>query len=109
MAKSLALDDRALVEWLVAAEQSVALGTDNHPLFETSLDDTACAIRRLPNGLVSITEVPRAHLQSARERVRTFLGDRVTSFVKLSVETPIRAATRYFLTAVKEGELSTRR
>ena len=100
----LALDDRALVEWLINAEQSVALGTDNHPLFETSLDDTACAIRRLPNGLVSITEVPRAHLQSARERVRTLLGDRVTSFVKLSVETPIRAATRYFLTAVKEGE-----
>ena len=101
----LALDDRALVEWLIGAEQNVVLGTDNHPLFETSLDDTACTIRRLPNGLVSITEVPRAHLQSARERVRTLLGDRVTSYVKLSVETPIRAAARYFLTAVKEGEL----
>ena len=101
----LALDDRALVQWLINAEQTVALGTDNHPLFETSLDDTACVIRRLPNGLVSITEVPRAHMQSSRERVRTLLGDRITSFVKLSVETPIRAAARYFLTAVKEGEL----
>src|SRR3954449_3832344 len=34
----LALDERDLVKWLIAAEQQVVLGTDNHPLFETSLD-----------------------------------------------------------------------
>ncbi|HYJ91248.1 MAG TPA: hypothetical protein VEV84_08070 [Pyrinomonadaceae bacterium] len=101
----LALDDRSLVQWLINAEQQVALGTDSHPLFETSLDDTACTIRRLPNGLVSITEVPRVHIQSARERVRTLLGDRITSFLNLTVETPIRTTARYFLTAMKEGEL----
>ena len=100
----LALDDRALAEWLITAEQQVILGTDNHPLFETSLDDTACAIRRLPNGLVAMTEVPRAHVLSGRERVRTLVGDRVTSGLNVTIETPVRTLARYFLTAVAEGE-----
>ncbi|HSU26642.1 MAG TPA: hypothetical protein VLI65_11705 [Pyrinomonadaceae bacterium] len=100
----LALDDQDLVKWLVTAEQQVILGTDNHPLFETSLDDTACVIRRLPNGLVAITEVPRAHVLAARERVRTLIGDRVVSYVDTCIETPVRSTARYFLTAVKEGE-----
>lgn len=101
----LALDDRSLLEWLITAEQQVVLGTDNHPLFETSLDDTACVIRRLPNGLVAMTEVPRAHVLAARERVLSLLGDRVGSQVDLTIETPVRTAARYFLTAIKEGEL----
>jgi hypothetical protein len=101
----LALGDRELVEWLITAEQQVVLGIDNHPLFETSLDDTACVIRRLPNGLVAMTEVPRAHVLSARERVRSLLGDRITSNLDLAIETPVRSTARYFLTAVKEGEL----
>ena len=100
----LALDDHALVEWLITAEQQVILGTDNHPLFETSLDDTACVIRRLPNGLVSMTEVPRVHVLAARERVRTLLGDRLDSNLNVSIETPVRTVARYFLTAVEEGE-----
>ncbi|HEX6125709.1 MAG TPA: hypothetical protein VFZ23_10105 [Pyrinomonadaceae bacterium] len=100
----LALDDAELGEWLITAEQQVVLGTDNHPLFETSLDDTACAIRRLPNGLVAMTEVPRAHVLAARERVRSLLGDRVSSHINISIETPVRTTARYFLTAVPEGE-----
>lgn len=101
----LALSDDDLARWLISAEQQVLPGTDNHPLFETSLDDTACVIRRLPNGLVAMTEVPRAHVLAARERIRTLLGDRVTSYVNACIETPIRSIARYFLTAVKEGEL----
>ncbi|MEP6704594.1 MAG: hypothetical protein ABJB34_07295 [Acidobacteriota bacterium] len=101
----LALDDRSLLEWLITAEQKVVLGTDNHPLFETSLDDTACVIRRLPNGLIAMTEVPRAHVLAARERIQTLLGDRTSSPVDLTIETPVRTTARYFLTAVKEGEL----
>ena len=101
----LALADRELLEWLITAEHQVVLGTDNHPLFETSLDDTACAIRRLPNGLIAMTEVPRAHVLAARERIRRLLGDRASSYVNLTIETPVRSAARYFLTAVKEGEL----
>jgi hypothetical protein len=100
----LALNDQDLVKWLITAEQQVVLGTDNHPLFETSLDDTACVIRRLPNGLVAITEVPRAHVLAARERARTLIGDRVVSYVDTCIETPVRSTARYFLTAVKEGE-----
>jgi hypothetical protein len=99
----LALDDHDLVKWLITAEQQVILGTDNHPLFETSLDDTACVIRRLPNGLVAMTEVPRAHVLAARERVRGFLP--VRSDPLISIETPVRTAARYFLTAAREGEL----
>ncbi|HUR98089.1 MAG TPA: hypothetical protein VMZ26_08510 [Pyrinomonadaceae bacterium] len=101
----LALDDRSLLEWLITAEQQVVLGIDNHPLFETSLDDTACVIRRLPNGLVAMTEVPRAHVLAARERVRALLPDRSALQIDLTIETPVRTAARYFLTAVKEGEL----
>jgi hypothetical protein len=101
----LALSDDELSRWLISAEQQVLVGTDNHPLFETSLDDTACVIRRLPNGLVAMTEVPRAHVLAARERLRTILGDRITSYVSTCIETPIRTIARYFLTAVKEGEL----
>src|SRR5215470_2148837 len=96
----LALDDRELAKWLVTAEQQVVLGTDSHPIFETSLDDTACVIRRLPNGMVAMTEVPRAHILAARERVRTLIGDRIASYINLRVETPVRATARYFLTAV---------
>jgi hypothetical protein len=101
----LALRDHELVQWLITAEQQVVLGTDNHPLFETSLDDTACVIRRLPNGLVAMTEVPRAHVLAARERVRSLIGDRAASRLRISIETPVRTTARYFLTAVKEGEL----
>ena len=101
----LALGDQDLIKWLITAEQQVVLGTDNHPLFETSLDDTACVIRRLPNGLVAMTEVPRSHVIAARDRLRSLIGDRIASFVDACIETPVRSTARYFLSAVKEGEL----
>src|SRR6185503_9859055 len=101
----LSLSDEELGKWLIAAEQQVTLGTDNHPLFETSLDDTACVIRRLSNGLVAMTEVPRAHVLAARERLRTLLGDRIASRLESTIETPVRTAARYFLAAAAEGEL----
>ena len=82
----LALSDDDLARWLIGAEQQVLVGTDNHPLFETSLDDTACVVRRLPNGLVAMTEVPRAHVLAARERLRTILGDRVASYVNACID-----------------------
>jgi hypothetical protein len=102
----LALDDQDLVKWLVTAEQQVVLGTDNHPLFETSLDDTACVIRRLPNGLVAITEVPRAHILAARERVRTLIGDRVVSYVDTCIETPVRSRRDTFSRLSKRANRS---
>jgi len=101
--EKLALDDVSLAEWLVEAERSVAVGTDNHQLFETSLEDTACTIRRLPNGQVAMTEAPRQHVQAARERVRVLLGDRASSHLNLCIETPLRTVVRYYLTALREG------
>ena len=101
----LALDDRSLAQWLINAEQNVVLGTDDHPLFETSLDDTACVITRLPNGLVAMTEVPRAHVLAARERVKSLVGERTGYLASACIESPVRSTARYFLSAVKEGEL----
>jgi hypothetical protein len=92
--EKLALDDDELAEWLIEAERQVFIGTDNHPLFETSLEETACCIRRLPNGQVSMTEVPRKHVLAARERMRGLLGDQMSSHMNLCVETPLRSTAR---------------
>ena len=99
----LAYDDDELIEWLVNAERQMFLGTDNHPVFETALEDTACSIRRLPNGQVAMTEVPRQHIQATRERMRSLIGESAPGFTNLTVETPLRCAARYFLTALPEG------
>jgi len=99
----LAMDEDTLSEWLVNAEQQMLLGTDNHPIFETSLEDTACAMGRLPNGQVTLTEVPREHINSLRERMRSLVGGMAAGSLNLIVETPVRCAARYFLTRSPEG------
>jgi len=99
----LSLDEDTLSEWLVNAEQQMLLGTDNHPIFETSLEDTACAMGRLPNGQVTLTEVPREHLNNLRERMRSLVGGMAAGSLNLIVETPVRCAARYFLTRSPEG------
>ena len=99
----LTYDDDELTEWLLNAEKQMYLGTDNHPVFETSLEDTACSFTRLPNGQVAMTEVPRPHVQAAREKIRRLLGEDAPQRINLSVETPLRCAARYFLTALHEG------
>jgi hypothetical protein len=104
----LALDDADLLEWLINAEKQMVLGTDNHPVFETPLEDTACCIRRLPNGQISITEVPRQHVQATAARIRAFAGGGPISRNRLHVETSLRCLARYFLTATGEGSESLR-
>ena len=104
----LALDDDRLAEWLVNAEQQLLHGTDNHPIFETSLEDTACSISRLPNGQVAMTEVPRQHVERLREQIRPLIGSGAGSHLNLIVETPVRCAARYFLSATPEGESARR-
>ncbi|MDM7921201.1 MAG: hypothetical protein QUS14_02785 [Pyrinomonadaceae bacterium] len=99
----LAFGDDELAEWLVHAEQQMFAGTDNHPIFETSLEETACAIGRLPNGQVAMTEVPRPQVDNARERMRSLAGP-AAKRTNLIVETPVRCVARYFLTAVREGD-----
>lgn len=101
----LALRDDELAEWLVNAEKQMILGTDNHPLFETSLEDTACAIRRLPNGQVAMTEVPRQHVNAICERLRAMSGAVSRANANLRVETPVSCVARYFLSATREGNL----
>lgn len=102
--EKLSLNDEELLEWLVNAEKQMLLGTDRHPVFETSLEDTACCIRRLPNGLIAMTEVPRHHVQALGARVRSLIGERPGSPISLSIETPLRSTARYFLTATKQGQ-----
>lgn len=99
----LAFSDDELSEWLVNAERQMTHGTDNHPIFETALEDTACAVGRLPNGQVAMTEVPRQHVELARDRMRAFVGNAAQQ-PNLIVETPVRCAARYFLTALREGD-----
>ena len=99
----LALDEDTLSEWLVSAEQQMLLGTDNHPIFETSLEDTASAVGRLPNGQVTLTEIPREHVNNLRERMRSLVGGMASGPLNLIVETPIRCAARFFLTRTPEG------
>ena len=99
----LALDEDTLSEWLVNAEQHMLLGTDSHPIFETSLEDTASAVGRLPNGQVTLTEVPREHINSLRERMRSLVAGMAAGPLNLVVETPVRCAARYFLARLPEG------
>lgn len=95
----LALDDHDLLDWLINAEKQMLLGTDHHPVFETSLESTACSLRRLPNGQISMTEVPRLYVDSLAARMRSLAGGRID----LTIETPLRAIARYFLTATDKG------
>ena len=98
----LAYDEDTLSEWLVNAEQQMLLGTDNHPIFETSLEDTASSISRLPNGQVTLTETPREYVNAVRERMRSIVGGSGGP-LNLIVETPVRCAARFFLARLPEG------
>ena len=101
--EKLAYDDPILLEWLVNAERQLFVGTDNHPVFETSLEDTACGVVRLPNGQISMTEVPRQFITNVGVKVRNFSREPAAAFSTLCVETPLRCIARYFLTQTKQG------
>lgn len=106
--EQLAMRDDELAEWLISAEEQMIRGTDNFPLFETALENTVCSIGRLPNGQVTMTEVPRAHVNALRERFRSFASAVHGEQIDLTVETPVRCVARYFLTATPEGETAQR-
>lgn len=106
--EQLAMRDDELAEWLVAAEQQMIRGTDNYPLFETALEDTVCAIGRLPNGMVTMTEVPRSHVDAVKERFHRFSSFGSDHLLDLTIETPVRSVARYFFTATPEGEAALR-
>ena len=99
----LAYSDQALLDWLISAEKEMVPGTDNHPVFDTSLEDTACTVSRLPNGQVSITEASRQHIQALGAKVRAAVGEQPLARIDLCVETPLRSAARYFLCETNEG------
>ena len=98
----LAYDEDTLAEWLVNAEEQMLLGTDNHPIFETSLEDTVSAVGRLPNGHVTLTETPREYLNAVRDRMRSLLSG-AGGAMNFIVETPVRCAARFFLARLPEG------
>jgi hypothetical protein len=106
--EQLAMRNDELAQWLIEAERRMTRGTDDHPLFETSIEDTVCAIGRLPNGQVAMTEVPRANVNAIRERFRSIVPGATGSTGHLTIETPVRSVARYFLTAMPEGEQSMR-
>ncbi|MDH3493422.1 MAG: hypothetical protein OEM82_07725 [Acidobacteriota bacterium] len=99
----LALTDIELFEWLVNAERQMYLGTDNHPVFEMPLEDTACSFTRLPNGQIAMTEASRDSINTARAKMRSVFGVDAIGSLNLAIETPTRSAIRYYLTAVPKG------
>ncbi|NNF00455.1 MAG: hypothetical protein HKN25_15660 [Pyrinomonadaceae bacterium] len=104
----LALDDNELFDYLIEAEREMHLGTDSHPVFELSLESTACSVTRLPSGQIAMTEMARESVDLMRAKMRATFGDHIISLLNLQIETPIRAAARYFLTAMPEGAAVTR-
>lgn len=101
---TLELSDEQMLDWLIEAERNITPGTDNHPLFETPLEETACSVVRLPNGQVALTEVPRSVVDAAREKMSVLQGGVDQECLNLCIETPIRCAIRYYLTALPEGQ-----
>lgn len=103
--ETLSLDDDDLAEWLLSAEKQIRLGTDHHPIFETPLEDTACSVTRLPNGQVTMTEVPRQIVQETQGKMGLLFDGRIPQYLNLTVETQLRCTVRYFLNALPEGDL----
>jgi hypothetical protein len=101
--EKLSYDDTTLLEWLVNAERQMLLGTDNHPVFETALEETACSVDRLPNGQVAMTEVPRQNVNSLAGQIRTFSREPGAAPLDVCIETPLRSIARHFLTLTKQG------
>lgn len=99
----LSLPEEDLFDWLLDAEREMYRGTDQHPVFETPLTDTACSVLRLPNGKVAMTEVPRQHVNAATGRVLQTAGSDFRNFSGIVVETPLRSVVRYYLAGVQQG------
>lgn len=99
-----ALSEEELFEWLIEAERNLLPGTDDHPLFETPLEETACSVLRLPNRQVALTEVPRPLVDGAREQMSALSGTIHTHRLNICIETPVRCAFRYYLTALPQGQ-----
>jgi hypothetical protein len=96
------LDDEALISWLIEAERKYVNGTDDYPLFETPLEETVYSVLRLPDNNIALTESPRKTLVEVRAQIESFTGIREGD-IDLVVETPSRAALRYYLSATVEG------
>jgi len=115
--EALLLNDSELTEWLAEAATKRTFGQDGKPVFETSLADSAYDFTRLPNGLVSLTEIPREALDLTRRtliQVATPLtaedledtahlqnGGALPEFPQ-AVETRLRAVTRYLSESERE-------
>lgn len=99
-----ALTEEELFEWLIQAERNLVPGTDDHPLFETPFEETACSVVRLPNNQVALTEVPRPVIDEARSQMSGLSGSVHTHRLNLCIETPVRCAFRYYLTALPQGQ-----
>lgn len=97
------LPEEDLFEWLLDAEREMFRGTDQHPVFETPLTDTACSVLRLPNGKIAMTEVPRQHVNAATGRIIQTAGQDFRNYGGIVVETPLRAVVRYYVAGVAEG------
>lgn len=65
----LALSDSELTVWLIDAAQKGLLGEDGLQIFESTLEKSLYDYARLPNGDISLTEVPRERLYESLKRL----------------------------------------
>jgi hypothetical protein len=96
------MDDEALRVWLVEADRDAVLGTDGHPLFDAPRGENSVSVSRLPDGNVSVTEVPASQINDLTESLSRTLGVGHGA-VNATIETSSRACLRYFLLATSEG------
>jgi hypothetical protein len=97
------LPEDDLFDWLLDAEREMVRGKDQHPVFETPLTDTACSVLRIPNGMITMTEVPRQHVNAATGRILQTVSQGFTDLYANVVETPLRCVIRYYLMAIPAG------
>ena len=114
--EALQLPDEELTRWLVDAATRQLAGEDGAPLFDTGLERSAYDFARLPDGQVTLTELPREMLRAALKavlqtnpldggelaRLTAYAPDEAQPFLLHAVETHLRALTRFL--AVSEAE-----
>ena len=117
--EALHLPDDELTRWLVDAATRQTAGEDGVPLFDAGLEKSAYDFARLPDGQVTLTELPRELLRAALKSVlqtnpldsselanlTSYAPDEAQPFLLHAVETRLRAVTR-FLAVNEDAEFA---
>lgn len=104
-----ALSDSELTLWLIDAASRDIVGENGQPIFESPLSKSLYDYARLPNGNISLTELPRERQHEALKQViqsqpldggdlaslTRYVSDEAQPLFLHATETRLRAITRY--------------